>query len=217
MASTVANAFGGAGPAALIPQLANAASGNGGLGTYRVSASSASIINALAQFTDVEVVSQPRLLSMNNVPATFFDGTQIPYLGSVQQTAGSAAGSEPTVSGSVAFAIDGVSFSAIPSVVDGNTVQITLIPVLSSVGELKSFLNGALTAPAQSNKQTFMRVLAESNKTLILGGIRYRSDTRHTSLAVSTGSKTGSKEIVILLRANVVAAPDFDPIVSESL
>ena len=188
------------------------------MGSFRVGASSASIINALAQFTEVNVVSQPRLLSMNNVPATFFDGTQLPYMGSIQQTQGAGTNSQPTVTGTVAFAIDGVSFSAIPSVVDKGTVQITLIPVLSSVQGFSEFLNGQLTAPRQANKQTFMRVLAESNKTLVLGGIRYSADTKDTSLATSTGKKSTAKEIVILLRTNVVAPPaDFDPIVSESL
>lgn len=199
--------------------LLDAAAGTGAAGsmsTFRVSNSSASLINALAQFTDVNIVSQPKLLSMNNVPATFFDGTQLPYLGSMQQTAGSN-GAEPTVTGTVAFAIDGVSFSAIPSVVDFKTVQISLIPVLSTVKGFDSFLGGTLTAPRQGNKQTYMRVLAESGKTLILGGIRYNKDARDTSLPSSVTNGSSSKEVVILLRANVIAAPDFDPIVSETL
>jgi len=193
------------------------AAASGGLSTFRVSNSSSALIDALAKFTDVNIVSQPKLLSMNNVPATFFDGTQLPYLGSVQQTASTAAGGEPTVSGSVAFAIDGVSFSAVPSVVNSNTVQITLIPVLSSVNGFESFLGGTLTAPRQGNKQTYMRVLAESGKTLILGGIRYNKETRDTNVPSSISRATTSKEVVILLRANVIEAPAFDPVVSESL
>jgi type II secretory pathway component GspD/PulD (secretin) len=151
------------------------------------------------------------------VPATFFDGTQLPYLGSVQQTAPTTAGGEPTVSGSVAFAIDGVSFSAIPSVVNGNTVQITLIPVLSSVNRFETFLGGTLTAPVQGNKQTYMRVLAESGKTLILGGIRYNKESKDIKAPAGVSKSSSSKEVVILLRANVIEAPAFDPVVSESL
>ena len=216
-AGAVTQAMTGTDPIAAMTGLVNGA-GNTGMGSFRVGASTTSIINALAQFTEVNVVSQPRLLSMNNVPATFFDGTQLPYMGSIQQTQGSGTNAQPTVTGTVAFAIDGVSFSAIPSVVDNGTVQITLIPVLSSVQGFSEFLNGQLTAPRQANKQTFMRVLAESNKTLVLGGIRYSADTKDTSLATSTGKKSTAKEIVILLRTNVVAPPaDFDPIVSESL
>lgn len=188
-----------------------------GLSTFRVGMSSATILDALAQFTDVSVVSQPKLLSLNNNPATFFDGTQLPYLGSVQQTASSSVGGAPTVTGTVAFAIDGVSFSAVPSVVNNETVQITLIPVLSTVSGFDEFLGGDLKAPRQGNKQTYMRVLAESGKTLILGGIRYNRENKDTTLPTSISRGASSKEVVILLRANVIEAPAFDPVVSESL
>jgi MSHA biogenesis protein MshL len=218
--------LGGGSTAAIL----NAASGNtadmltqlgtlgsaGTMSSFRTSANSSSLITALAQFTDVNVVSQPKLVSLNNVPATFFDGTQVPYLGKVEQTAATGNG-EPTVTGSVAFAIDGVSFSAVPSVIDSNTVQITLIPVLSSINGMDEFLGGTLKAPRQGNKQTYMRVLAESGKTLILGGIRYNKENSGTTLPSSTNKSSSTKEIVILLRANVIPAPNFDPIVSESL
>lgn len=196
---------------------ANAVAAGAGVSTFRVSSSSASLIEALAQFTDVNIVSQPKLLSLNNVPATFFDGTQMPYMGSVQQTAAASEGGTPTVSGSVAFAIDGVAFSAVPSVVNNSTVQITLVPVLSNIHRFESFLGGLVTAPVQGNKQTYMRVLAESGKTLILGGIRYNSESKDTSLPSGASRKSAAKEVVILLRANVIEAPAFDPVVSESL
>jgi MSHA biogenesis protein MshL len=195
-------------------------SANAGIGAFRLGASTASIITALQSFSDVKVVSQPRLFSMNNTPASFFDGTQIPYLGSVQQTAAATAGGSPTVSGTTSFAIDGISFSVVPSVVDKDRVQITLIPVLSTVGTFDKFQLGTgtvLTVPRQSNKQTYMRVLAESGKTLVIGGIRSGTDTKDTSLAVSTGAKSTTKEVVILLRATVVPAPDYDPVVAESI
>ena len=196
---------------------ANAMAAGAGVSTFRVSSSSASLIDALAKFTDVNIVSQPKLLSLNNVPATFFDGTQLPYMGSVQQTASATEGGEPTVSGSVAFAIDGVSFSAVPSVVNNSTVQITLVPVLSNISRFDTFLGGLVTAPVQGNKQTYMRVLAESGKTLILGGIRYNREAKDTTLPSGVSRASSAKEVVILLRANVIEAPAFDPVVSESL
>lgn len=186
----------------------------GGMSLYRTGLSSASLISALSEYTDVNVMSQPRLLSLNNVPATFFDGTQMPYLGSLEKT---TTDNSESFTGEVAFAIDGVSFSVVPNVVDDNTVQISLVPVLSTVQGFEQFLNGQLTAPLQSNKQTYMQVLAENGKTLILGGIRHSAETKNTSVAVSTGKRTSTKEIVILLRANVVPPPAFDPIVSETL
>lgn len=191
----------------------------GGLSAFKVDATTSSLIKALAQFTEVNIVSQPKLLSMNNVPATFFDGSQVPYLGETSQstTANGSSSSSATVTGKVVFAIDGVSFSAIPSVVDGQTVQITLMPVLSTVTDMTSFLNDTLKAPKKGTRQTYMRVLAESGKTLILGGIRYNKDSKQTSVPTSTSTSSNSKEVVILLRTKVMPAPNFDPIVNESL
>jgi len=195
-------------------------SANPGIGAFRLGASTASLIHALSQFSDVKVVSQPRLSPMNNTPATFTDGNQVPYLGSVTQTAASTVGGAPTVTGSASYAIDGLSFSVVPSVLDKDRVQITLIPVLSTVGAFEKFQLGAgseLTVPHQANKQSYMRVLAESGKTLVIGGLRSGLDSSDTSVGTSTGNRSVSKEVVILLRANVVPAPAYDPIVAESI
>lgn len=212
--SFVDASLGGGSSNAGLVGLAAASAAEGSLGGYRTSASSASIINALMRFTTVNVVSQPRMLSLNNNPATFFEGSQVPYLGKMEQ---STSEGTSTVSGSVSFAIDGVSFSAVPSVVNDSSVQITLMPVLTSVGEFSQFLGGQLTVPSQSSKQTYMRVLAESGKTLILGGIRYNKDVKDSSVGSSTASQINSKEIVILLRANIVVPLDNSILMSESL
>lgn len=185
----------------------------------RTSASATAIIEALEKFTDVRVVSQPRLVSMNNTPSNFIEATQVPYLGSVQQTPSSVSGGQPTVSGELSFAIDGVTFSAVPSVIDSNQVQITLMPVIDSVGTFAKFDLGTATleAPRSGKKQSFMRVLAESGKTLILGGIRVATDSTTSTLPAATTGSRGTKEIVILLRANVLEPRQYEPIVAESI
>jgi MSHA biogenesis protein MshL len=185
------------------------------------------VISALRQVTDTKVVSNPHILAVNNTPATFFDGTSLPYLGSITATptASGTTTSTTQLSGSASYAIDGVSFSVQPSIIDANRVQITLVPVLSSVLSLET-LNlgngqGTLTAPRSANKQSYMRVMAESGKTLILGGIRYSTDQKsQTPAPFILGSNTrtkSAKEIVILMRATVLMAQDFDPLIGESL
>jgi hypothetical protein len=191
-----------------------------GLSITRTSANTTTIVQALNRFTNTQVVSQPRLFTMNNTPANFIQGTQVPYLGSIEQTQGGALGGAPTTSGSVAFAIDGISFGVVPSVIDGKHVQISLMPVISTLGEAERFALGdsaMLTAYRQANKQTFMRVMAESGQTLVLGGIRQGSQMSDTSLARTTTSRNNATEVVILLRATVVPAPDYDPLAGESV
>ena len=122
--------------------------------------------------------------------------------------------------------MDGISFSVQPSVIDDTHVQITLLPVLSTVNGFETFdlgSSGKLTSPRQSTKQSFMKVMAESGKTLILGGIRYTVDSKNTSAGpvpvIIQGRDTNgvAKEVVILLRATVLPAPPYNPIVSESV
>lgn len=94
------------------------------------------------------------------------------------------------------------------------------MPVISTLGEAERFALGdsaMLTAYRQANKQTFMRVMAESGQTLVLGGIRQGSQMSDTSLARTTTSRNNATEVVILLRATVVPAPDYDPLAGESV
>lgn len=166
------------------------------------------------------MVSQPRLVAMTNTPANFIEGTQRPYLGSVEQTQSSGLGGAPTVSGNLSFVIDGLSFGVVPSVIDSKTIQITMMPVLSSVGDREDFDLGSgsrLSAYNQSTKQTFMRVMAESGRTLVLGGIRVGTAEDSTSVLTSVRNRNQAREIVVLLRANIIPAPEYNPLVGESI
>mgnify|MGYP006141457267 CR=1 FL=1 len=191
------------------------------IGVYRVGSSSSTIVNALARYTDVKVVSQPRLTAQNNTSSTFFSGLQRPYLGQVNSTAASVQGANPTVSGTLSYAIDGISLSVVPSVLDDKTVSVTLIPVLSTVEKLENFPLGRdgtqLSGAVQSSRTAFNKVTVESGKTLILGGLRYSKDGRDTSVLQNTGSLGDTKELVILLRASVLPSLKYEPLIGESL
>lgn len=184
------------------------------------------VITSLRKLTDAKIISQPRILAMNNTPSNFFDGTQLPYLGTLTSTTTGGADGGSQLSGTTSQAVDGISFSVQPSVIDDRHVQITLLPVLSTVQGFETFdlgASGKLTSPKQSTKQSFMKVMAESGKTLILGGIRYSVDSKNTSagplpvLIQGRDTNAVAKEVVILLRATVIAAPEYNPIVSESV
>lgn len=192
----------------------------GALSLSRTGASSTAILQALEQFTDVNVVSQPRLVTLNNTPSNFVEAVQVPYLGNIEQTAATVSGGQPTVSGQLSFALDGITFSVVPSVIDSEHVQISLLPVLDTVGEMQSFALGSskLTAPKSGKKQSFMKVVAENGKTLILGGIRTGTDSTTTRAPATTAGTRGTKEVVILLRANIIESSGaYDPLVAESI
>ena len=191
------------------------------------------IINALQQDTRVRVVSQPRLTAMNHMPAVLFDGTQVPYLGSITSTVSGGASSTAQSSGQVSYATDGLSLSIRPDILNERDVQISLTPVISTINGFANFTLGdgsVITAPNQKIKQSFLEVLGESGKTLIIAGARYKSESKDKtgvpglarvpligSLFSSHNNLDVDRELVILLRTEIVMAPKYNPVIAESI
>lgn len=194
--------------------------------------STSAVIKALEQFTRVEVLSQPRLIALNHSPAIIHDGTQVPYLGTVASTVTGVAGTTSN-SGSVSFALDGVSLAFRPDILDQQLVQLSVIPILSTVGDFQSFDlgNGAsLSVPRQPVRQAHLQVIVESGKTVIVGGTRAVNDQGTSSGVPGTmdipflgrlvnGYDDGRsrKELVLLIHANIVPARPYRVLVGESL
>lgn len=192
----------------------------------------ASVVKALQRQARVRVISRPRLLALNHSPAIVFDGEQVPYLGSVTTT---VTGTSPATqsSGSVSYAMDGVSLAFKPSILDGKRVEVTVVPVLSSVTRLETFDLGrgaSLTAPRQPVRQAHLQVIAEAGKTVIVGGTRSSRSSAERSGVPGTsdlpllgpllnGIDDGDfqKELILLLRASIIPAPRYDPLVAEAL
>lgn len=195
-------------------------------------ASISSVVKALERHAKVRVISRPRLLALNHSPAIVFDGERLPYLGSVTSTVTGTSPSTQT-SGSVSYAMDGVSLAFKPSILDGNRVEVTVIPVLSSVTGFEEFdLGGGarLTAPRQPVRQAHLQVVAETGKTVIVGGTRSsRSSERRSgvpgtkdapligALLNGVDDNGSQKELVLMLRATIIPAPQYDPLVAEAL
>ncbi len=196
---------------------------NPSLSIAYTSATVASIINLLQTKTNVKVVTQPSITTMNRTPAVIFDGVQLPYLGEIstvsQQTS-------TETSGAVSFVVDGVTLSILPEIMSDTEAQITILPVISSVREFKSFSFGGtnqLVAPVQLSKQALMTAISENGKTVIMGGIRYNSDSATSTLIPATGvplgmnNNTEAREVAILLRANVVPGKRQNILFAESI
>jgi type II secretory pathway component GspD/PulD (secretin) len=192
------------------------------------------VLRALQQYTSVRVISQPRVLAMNNTPSVIFDGQQLPYVPTVASTiVAGAGGGTTTTSAAAAFAVDGVTLSLQPDILSDNEVQLTIVPVLNRVQEFQTFEVGTgsrVTAPVQRTNQSLMQVVALSGNTLILGGIRSSvgDETRAgvpglVDIPVAgdvlnrRNQRTVAREVVLLLRATVIPGGAYDALFSEAL
>lgn len=205
-----------------------------GLAASVVQGSISVVLRALQQYTTVRVISQPRVLAMNNTPSVIFDGQQLPYIPGVASTiVPGAGGGTTTTSASAAFAVDGITLSLQPDILSDQEVQLTIVPVLSRVQEFQTFELGAgarVTAPVQRTHQSLMQVVAKSGSTLILGGIRSAVgdeargglpglvDLPVAGALLSRGLRRASnREVVVLLRATVIPASAPDVLFAEAL
>lgn len=194
-------------------------------------ASVTSVINALEQQGSVRYVAQPRLLAQNRQPATLTNATQVPYLGSVGSTSTGVAGTT-TSSAAVSYAMDGVSLSFIPSVLDESNIALKIIPILSSVGEFSTFETpaGVLQAPRLIEQKLYIDTLTRSGATLILAGSRSTSAASNDAnvpllsripvfgrLFGSLSDANTAGELLMLVTARLVPAPQHDPLIGEAL
>lgn len=194
-------------------------------------ASVTSVINALETQGSVRYVAQPRLLAQNRQPATLTNATQVPYLGSVGSTSTGVAGTT-TASAAVSYAMDGVSLSFIPSVLDDSNIALKIVPILSSVGEFSTFETpaGVLQAPRLIEQKLYIDTLTRSGATLILAGSRSTSAASNDAnvpllsripvfgrLFGSLSDANTAGELLMLVTARLVPAPQHDPLIGEAL
>ncbi len=185
-------------------------------------ASIASVINALRTYAKVSVLTQPSVTAMNRSPVAIFDGTSIPYLGSITTT---STLSSTATAAAASFVESGVSLSVMPDILSDDEAQITLSPVVSNVSNMQSFsVSGStLTAPETVEKRVLMQTVVHNGETVILGGIR--TGTNNSTLTtlplvrvpLGDNADNSAAEVVILLQSTVVPPRRIDTLVAESL
>lgn len=203
---------------------------NPALNVNLTTASITAIMKALEDYTTVKVVSQPSLVAANHTAATKFDGVQDPYLPSVNTTLSSGTGGFSQTSGSVAYALDGVSFSVTADILSNQEVSLRLVPVSNTVGTMQTFLNGQIQAPVMSTKQSLMQVLVPTGYTVVLAGDRYMNGNDATQGIPGVARLPGvgralsgvndvnaARENVLLLQVQIVPAPTFQTLVGEAI
>lgn len=154
-------------------RLANANVSNAPLTTQVTTSSINAVIQALGQKTRMRVVSRPELLLSNGVWSIWRDASSVPYLGEVKSNISGASGTVTTTA-TISFAQDGISLSALASVLDSNTIGLTLMPVISSISGFKEFKVGdtIATAPTTPVKEGIFPLVVEDGKTIIVAGSR---------------------------------------------
>lgn len=193
-------------------------------------ASITSVVKAMEKVSNVKIMSKPSATVLNHTPHIIFEGINVPYVGEVSTSVAGTSGTA-TTGGSLSYAMDGLSLSIKPDIIDNNHLTLQLAPVLSSINKMSQFKVGdsVITGPEQPVTQAFYNVLAEHGKTYIIGGAQVSKSslsreglpgiagTEINRLLGGNNDNGSKKEFYILLHATIIPGPKYNPLIGESL
>lgn len=122
-------------------------------------------LNALASITDVNVISAPTIMALNNQKAILQVGDQVPIL--TQQSQDTGNGSAPIIN-SVQMKDTGVILTVTPRINNAGRVMLDIQQEVSNVAETKS---SGIDSPTIQQRKIQTRVLVNDGESLALGGL----------------------------------------------
>ncbi len=131
----------------------------------------AAAVNALQLQGNVEVISQPRIRTLNNQTALIKVGTELPFFSQATQNSQSSGGNYTTSSDTVNTVTVGTILSITPQVADADWVSLDISPVLTRLVQVETSPSKTATAPILEAKQASTFVRMRSGYTVVLGGL----------------------------------------------
>ena len=134
--------------------------------------STSNFLKYLDTFGNVKVMSNPKILTMNNQPAVVNVGQQLSYkyqTGAVTTTGGTAAGTSTFSLGSTFV---GVTLYVIPEITDNNQIIMSINPVVSSLSNAKGATTDVRAIPPDTKiKQMTSIVKVKDGEKVLIGGL----------------------------------------------
>lgn len=178
----------------------------------------AAVVNALATSSDVEIVSSPRLLVLNNETARLQIGDQVPI---ITQSAVSVTDPGAPLVNSTSYRDTGVILTVTPRIRAGGMVEIDVSQEVSGVSETTT---STIDSPTISQRSIQSVLSVPDGSTAILGGLMSSSRTiSETGVPVlkdvpvfgaafrSTSQGARRTELVVLIEPTVISGDEPAP------
>ncbi|WP_198022862.1 secretin N-terminal domain-containing protein [Hyphomonas neptunium] len=175
----------------------------------------AAVINALAATSDVEIVSSPRMLVLNNETARLQVGDQVPI---ITQSAVSVSDPGAPVVNSTTYRDTGVILTVTPRIRAGGMVEVDISQEVSGVSETTT---SSIDSPTISQRSIQSVLAVPDGSTAVLGGLM--SSTRsysRTGIPIlkdtpvlgaafrSTNQSERRTELIVLIEPTVVVSEE---------
>jgi MSHA biogenesis protein MshL len=136
-------------------------------------------VNALKEQGKVEVISKPRIRTLNNQTALIKVGTEEPFFASSYSSQQSQSGNV-TYSGDIITTVTvGTILSITPQVSEDDWISLDISPVLTSLEGTKLSPSKTATAPVLDTKQASTLVRVRDGTTVVLGGLIQNTTARN--------------------------------------
>lgn len=180
-----------------------------------IGSTASAVLNTLQSKTSVKVLSAPKILTLNNEPATLQVGDQVPIV--VQQSQGVTSPGAPIVN-SIELRDTGVILQVTPRVNNSGTIT---MDISQEVSDVASTTTSGINSPTIQQRRLSSTVATRSGQMIALGGLIRNRQTRQKSgipllsqipiigglfgRTVDTGSRT---ELIILITPTVIRSPE---------
>lgn len=210
----------------ITPILANAGIDAIGGFNFTIEGSSATrlIIDALSDITEVNMISSPNVIVLNNNTAQLNVGDVVPI---ITQTTTSTVTANPLIVNTVQYRPTGVSLEVTPQASASGMVTLQLS---QSVSDVRVTTSSTIDSPTIQNRSLISTVSVRSGDTVLLGGlIRESAADGRTGIPLLNelpivgplfgrrSETTQRTELVILIRPVIISSPEEASTVTQSM
>ncbi|MFA6629634.1 MAG: secretin N-terminal domain-containing protein [Sulfuricurvum sp.] len=194
--------------------------GNLGLGSsgltgsiFKSTADFSALINAFAQKNQINILSRPKLVVLDNQEATINVGTEVPILTS-STTASSATTTDIATTQSVQYRTTGVILVVKPTVNSGGVLTLA---INQSVSEAQTNNLSSISSPLILNRSINTNVVLRSGESVLLGGLISENKSSGNSrvplfgdipllgnLFKTTSNSSTKTELVVLVKPVII-------------
>ncbi|MEI6438247.1 MAG: secretin N-terminal domain-containing protein [Candidatus Omnitrophota bacterium] len=171
-------------------------------------------LKMMNQVSDTKILSNPKILAINNEEARIHIGDTVPYI--ISTTVGTA---NPVISEDVRFIDVGLKLNVTPTINDDGMVTLKLAPEISSVVAQVASSKGGI--PQVNKTEIETTVIVEDGTTIVLAGLR-KDDKSHVRKSVpilgdmpmlgrlfsSESDGMSSTEIVIFITPHILTGKE---------
>lgn len=142
------------------------------------------LLHALEQNGEINVLSAPKVLTLNNQEAAMLVGTKYPIIESQSSGSGSGTGSGTTSTTLEYYENIGIQLNVVPQICDGQHINMIVHPAVSQLRGFQSGkvgTNGDETAltdyPILQVREAETQIMIESGSTVVIGGLQEDRET----------------------------------------